>query len=118
MWEIGPIRPIVAPTADSASSSGTPAATRAPKAITRITRVMGSDVTSAVLKSSSNDLEMALLALASPNSSIRREGWAFCAAATADSALSTFLPAASSSPGILKFTSAERRFFEMAASLR
>ena len=58
-------------TAVIASSSGTNAASSAPKARIRITSVIGSEVTSAFLKSSSKAFESALSALPSPNCSIR-----------------------------------------------
>ena len=54
-------------TAVSPSSSGTPAATSAPKARIRMISVIGSERNSAFLKSSENDFESALLALAPPN---------------------------------------------------
>ncbi len=67
IWLGSATRPSVAITAVNPSSSGMPAATSAPKATTRITSVIGSDSVSAFLKSSSNALDSALLALASPN---------------------------------------------------
>ena len=115
---MGPIRPIVAATDEMASSSGTPAAASAPKAMTRMISVTGSEVISAFLKSSSNDLEMALSALASPNWAMRRSGWAFWAAAVAARTASIFSSASSSSPGIFRFTRTALRFLAMAASLR
>ena len=66
-WLGSATRPSVAITAVSPSSSGTPAATSAPKARTRMISVIGSESVSAFLKSSANDFESALLALASPN---------------------------------------------------
>ena len=60
-------RPSVAMTAVNPSSSGTPAATSAPKARMRMISVIGSERNSAFLKSSLNDFESALFALASPN---------------------------------------------------
>ena len=60
-------RPSVAMTAVRPSSSGTPAATSAPKARMRMISVIGSERNSAFLKSSENDFESALLALAPPN---------------------------------------------------
>ena len=75
-WLIGPIRPSVPITAVTASSSGMPAATSAPKATTRISSVIGSERTSARLKSLSSALLSALSALASPNCSIRSFGCA------------------------------------------
>ncbi len=99
----------MAATAVIASSSGIPAATSAPKASTRITSVIGSEVTSAFWKSSSNFLLSALPALASPNCSIRSLGLAFCAAAVLSSVASTRSLASSSSLAVSsKLTSAER----------
>ena len=71
IWLIGPIRPTAAATAVTASSRGTNAASRAPKARMRITSVIGREVNSAFLKSSSNAFESALSALPSPNCSMR-----------------------------------------------
>ena len=71
IWLIGPISPIAAPTAVIASSSGTNAASSAPKARMRITSVIGTEVSSAFLKSSAKAFESALSALPSPNCSIR-----------------------------------------------
>ena len=48
----------------------------------RMTSVIGTEVTSAFWKSSSNDSLSALPALASPNSSTRKSGWASPSAAT------------------------------------
>ncbi len=104
-------------TAVIASSSGTPAATSAPKATIRISIVIGSERNSARLKSSSRLAPSALSALASPNCSIRRSGWAFWAAAVAFSEDSTRVSARSSSPGIENVTSAERRSLEIWPSL-
>ena len=93
-----------------------PAATSAPKASTRITSVIGSEVTSAFLKSSSNFFEIALSALASPNCSMRSSGFARWAAAVAASVASTRSLASSSSfAASSKLTSAERPSFEIAA---
>ena len=73
--------------------------------------MIGSEVTSAFWKSSSNDSPSALLALASPNSSIRNSGWASPRLATVASGASTRSSAvtSASSPGsgISKLTSAE-----------
>ena len=68
--------------------------------------VIGSEVTSAFWKSSSNAWLSALSALAPPNSSMRYEGCCLSRAATAFSAGSTLSSAFS--PGISKVTSAER----------
>ena len=62
---------MAAATAVIASSRGTKAASRAPKARIRMTSVIGSEVNSALRKSSSKALESALSALPSPNCSIR-----------------------------------------------
>ena len=51
-WLSGPMMPIVAATAVRARNSGTPAATSAPKAISRMIKVIGSDVFRALPKSS------------------------------------------------------------------
>ena len=83
MWLIRPIRPIVPSTAVRPSSKGTPAATRAPKAIKRMNSVIGSEVTSAVLKSLPIEVLTWLSELAWPNSPIVNCGWAACAASTA-----------------------------------
>ena len=87
--------PSVAITLDSASSSGIPAATKAPKAATRIASVIGTDSSSAFLKSSENICEIASSALASPNCSIRSPGCARCAAAVAASSGFTSVPSTS-----------------------
>lgn len=80
-----------------------PAATSAPKATTRITSVTGSDVISAIRKSSPMRFMIALLELASPNSPTNSLGWARCTAAVAASAGSTRCWAVSGSPVIWKF---------------
>ena len=108
----------MAATAVMASSSGMPAATSAPNAMTRITRVIGSEVTSAFLKSSSKALEIALSALASPNCSTRSSGWRLSTAATASSTGSTRSSVWSSSPAISNPMSAERPSCEIAPSVR
>ena len=58
-------------TAVMPSSSGMPAATTAPKANSRISSVIGSDVNSARCMSAVMAVQIALLALASPNCSTR-----------------------------------------------
>ena len=73
-WLGSATSPSVANTAESASSSGMPAAASAPNARIRIEIVIGSDSFSAFLKSSSNALSSALLALAPPNSPMRTLG--------------------------------------------
>ena len=99
--------PIVAITAVTPSSSGRPAATSAPNASSRITSVIGSEIVSAFLRSSSNIFETALPVLASPNCSMRSSGCAFCAAAVAARIGSTLSSAFSESPLISKFTATE-----------
>ena len=74
---------MVAITAVTPSSSGRPAATSAPNASSRMTIVIGSEIVSAFLRSSSNIFETALPVLASPNCSMRSSGCAFWAAAVA-----------------------------------
>ena len=110
-WLNSETRPIVPNTADRASSSGRPAATSEPKATMRISSVTGSDSVSAFLKSSSKTSPSALPALASPNCSMRRSGFARCAAATAASGASTRSSVTSKSPASWKETSAERPSF-------
>ena len=63
--------------------------------------MIGTEVTSAFWKSSSNDSLSALPALASPNSSTRKSGWASPSAATVASGASTRSSAvtSASSPG-------------------
>ena len=68
IWLGSAMSPSVAITALNPSSSGMPAATRAPNATTRISSVIGSESFSAFLKSSENDFDSALSALAPPNS--------------------------------------------------
>ncbi len=118
IWLNGPSNPIAAATALAASSSGTSAATTAPKASRRMIRVTGSDVTSAWRKSFSIDSLTCLLALASPNSSIRNSGCASLRPVTVFSGASTRSSAVTSlsSPGsgISKLTSAERPSCEIA----
>ena len=70
--------PIVAMTAVSASSSGTPAATSAPNAISRMIRVTGREVMSALPKSSWTTLLICCWVLASPNSPRVKPGCACC----------------------------------------
>ena len=106
MWLIGPSRPIAAATAVIARTSGTKAASSAPKARIRITSVIGSEVNSALRKSSSKAFESALSALPSPNCSIRKLGCCFASELTASSDGSTL--SAGLSPGSSKVTSAER----------
>ena len=106
---------MAAATAVIASSSGTLAATSAPKATIRMMIVIGSEVISARLKSSSKAFDSALSALASPNCSTRNVGWSRWTAATALSALPTRSSALS--PAISKFTRAERPSFETCPSL-
>ncbi len=67
-WLSGPMMPIVPITAVIASSSGTPAATSAPKAKSRMIRVTGSEVLSALPKSSETTFWICSFVLASPNS--------------------------------------------------
>ncbi len=95
-------------TEESPSSSGMPAATSAPNAITRMISVIGSEVTSALAKSSWNAFSSALLALAEPNSATRRSGWPLAAFATDDSIGPIRCLALSESPATEKVTSAER----------
>jgi hypothetical protein len=92
-WLTGPRRPRVASTAVRPSRTGIPAATSAPKANSRMMRVRPSDrnieeAISLLLLSS-----VALLMLASPDSSMRSSGWAFAAASTAASEFTTFFSA-------------------------
>jgi hypothetical protein len=108
---------MVAATAVMPSSSGTPAATSAPNATMRMISVIGSERTSAFLKSSSNAFEIALSALASPNWPTNTCGFAFWAAAVAASVESTRASVTSSSPGISNVTSADRPSSESLPSL-
>ena len=73
--------------------------------------MIGSERTSAFLKSSSNAFEIALSALASPNWPTNTCGLAFWAAAVAASVASTRSSVTSSSPGISNVISAERPSF-------
>ncbi len=95
------------------SSSGTPAATSAPNAITRITRVTGSEVASALLKSPLTSVLTALTVLAVPSSPTNNPGYARCTAAVAASAGATRFCEVSGSPVIWKITSAARPLFEI-----
>ena len=72
---------------------------------------------SARWKSSSSEALSALSALASPNCSIRRSGFARCAAAVAASEASTMSSILVSSSGMLNVTSADRRSLEIWPSL-
>ena len=85
-WLSGPMMPIVAMTAVSPSKSGMAAATRAPKAIKRMISVTGSDVFSALPKSSVTTLLICSLVLASPNSPRVKPGCASWVASTAATA--------------------------------
>src|SRR3954447_24559702 len=105
-WLMSVTSPIAMATAVRPSTSGSTAATSAPKAITSTSSVMGSDRLSAFLKSSSKTLLSALLALASPNSSMRNCGWRACAVATASSTEPTRSLAWFWSPRTSKLTSA------------
>ena len=107
MWLITPTRPIVPSTAVRPSSRGTAAATRAPKAIRRMSRVTGSEVTSAVLKSLLIEALTWLSELASPNSPIVNCGWAACAASMARRVASARSLAVLWLPAILKRVRAE-----------
>ncbi len=107
MWLGIATRPIVAMTAEIASSTGTPAAISAPNAMTRMIRVTGSDSVSARLRSFWKNLSICAPTLASPNSSMRSSGCAFCAAATAASTGATRSPAVAALPVMLNWTSAE-----------
>ena len=98
--------PIVAITAVRASSSGTPAATRAPKANSRMIRVIGRDVTSALPKSSWTFLLICSSVLASPNSPSVKPGCAACTSSTACTAGLTRSDASVSLPAISKRSSA------------
>ena len=117
IWLIGPTRPSVAITAVRPRISGTPAATSAPKATIRMISVIGRESVSARLKSSSSEALSALPALASPNCSMRRSGWAFWAAAIVASDVSTRSSARLSSPGMENVISAERPSLENWPSL-
>ena len=88
-WLSRATRPIVAMTAVSARRMGTLAATSAPKAMSRMIRVIGSEVTKALLKSSPIAVLSSFSALASPNCSTVKPGWAACAALVAASVGST-----------------------------
>ena len=92
----------MAPTAVSPSSIGTPAATSEPKATTRMSSVIGSDSVSARVKSWPSERLSAWLALASPNSSIRSDGWSRAVAAVAPRTRVT-------SPSLAELEADERR---------
>ncbi len=77
-----------------------PAATSAPNATSRISSVIGSDSVRAFAKSSLKLLLSALTELASPACSIRRLGYARCAAAVAASDAPTRLSALVEAPVI------------------
>ncbi len=110
-------RPSVAMTAVSPSNSGTPAATSAPKARIRMISVIGSERNSAFLKSSENDFESALLALAPPNWPTKTFGLAAFAFTTDSMTGSMRLLVWSSLPRTLNSTSTERPSFESWPSL-
>jgi hypothetical protein len=65
----------------SPSSSGRPAATKAPNANIRMMGVIGSEIVSALGRSSESIFSMDSPELAPPNCSIRSSGCALCAAA-------------------------------------
>ncbi len=76
--------------------------------------MIGSDVTSAFWKSLANDSDSSLSALASPNSSIRKSGFAFASRSVVASGASTSASAsAPSRTRISKLTSAELPSREM-----
>ena len=110
--------PIAIATAEMPSSSGMPAATSAPKAITRMISVIGTEVTSALAKSFENAFSSDLLALAEPNSSIRRFGCRCAALATAVSIGPMRCLALSESPATEKVTRADRPSLEICPWLR
>ena len=112
IWLGSATSPMAIATEVRPSSSGMPAATRAPNAITRMISVIGTEVTSALAKSSENALPSALLALAPPNSSTRSCGFWCPALTTAASIGSMRSLALSESPATLKLTSAERPSLE------
>ena len=105
-WLSSSVTPSAASTAVKPSSSGTPAATSAPNATTRISSVIGTEVASALWKSSLTSLLIALLLLAVPSSPMNSPGWARCTAVVADKAAATRFCAVSGSPVIWKVTSA------------
>src|SRR5919204_6857495 len=109
--------PSVAATPVIASNTGMPAATRAPKANTRIARVIGKESVRACLKSLLKLSLRALSAVASPASSMRSDGCAFCAAAVTASSPSALSSALSASPRMSKVTSAEWPSFEICPEL-
>ena len=95
-------------TAVPANSTGIPAAISAPNTTSSSTRVIGTEVTSACRKSSLTMLLVARLTLASPASTIRRPGWAACAAATARWAPVTIWVALLTLPATSNVTRADR----------
>ena len=100
-------RPRVAMTPEMASSTGTPAATRAPKARIRMMSVTGRDSVSAFFRSLPTASSICDPTLASPNSSMRSCGLAFCTLLTAASTGSMRSPALSALPLMSNFTRAE-----------
>ena len=73
-WLNRSVTPSAANTAVKPSSSGTPAATSAPNATTRMTSVTGTDVASALWKSSLTSVFTAWAVLAVPSSPTNRCG--------------------------------------------
>ncbi len=101
------IRPIAAMTAENASSSGTPAATSDPKAITRISRVIGSESSSALPRSLWKVSFSSLFELTLPNCSTRKSGLVAATPSMTSCEGSIRSRASRSSPVISNSTSAE-----------
>ena len=100
-----------------ASSSGMPAATSAPNTSSSSTRVMGTEVSSALRKPWPSRELMARPKLASPPSAMRKPGWRAATAATARWAGATAVAWSATGPGTWKVIRALRPSAETRAWL-